>query len=340
MATHTYAHPGIHKTHQLIDRKYIFQELDKGQPRKFSYTKLKEHIALQLGHCHVCQAVKGRKGLQPDTMHSYPIPEYPFSSISADFCKLDEVKQGAVVYDSVFVIVCRLTGYVMALPCSTTITSSELASLFLTRFLTFFGLPKEIFSDVDKIMHADFFSTFCQLSGIEEYRSPVYRKKSNGRAERAVQVVVDSLRKLLQQAGRNRKWTDLLPLALWCANDMPGAVSGFSPHRLVFGRDPIGFGDHPPMAPDYGSEDAYQFFQRVRREREYVSAKLTKIHDEFSAKYLTEHPPLNFEPGDRVWLKTIRKPGESKLDRLWVGPAEILERLSAGRYRIAGPYGE
>ena len=71
-----------------------------------------------------------------------------------------------------------------------------------------------------------------------------------------------------------------------------------------------------------------------------MSAKLTKIHDEFSAKYLMEHPPLNFVPGDRVWLKTIRKPGESKLDRLWVGPAEILERLSAGRYRIAGPYGE
>ena len=100
------------------------------------------------------------------------------------------------MYDSVFVILCRLTGYVMALPCSTTITSSELASLFLTHFLTFFGLPKEIFSDVDKIVHADLFSTFCQLSGIEEYRSPVYRKKSNGRAERAVQVFVDRLRNL------------------------------------------------------------------------------------------------------------------------------------------------
>ena len=60
------------------------------------------------------------------------------------------------MYDSAFVIVCRLTGYVMALPSSTTITSSELASLFLTRFVTFFGLPKEIFSYVDEIMHADF----------------------------------------------------------------------------------------------------------------------------------------------------------------------------------------
>ena len=51
----------------------------------------------------------------------------------------------------------------MALPCSTTITSSELASLLVTRFVTFFGLPKENFSDVDKIRHANFFSTFCQL---------------------------------------------------------------------------------------------------------------------------------------------------------------------------------
>ena len=29
-----------------------------------------------------------------------------------------------------------------------------------------------------------------------------------------------------------------------------------------------------------------------------------------------------------------------KLDRLWVGPAEILQHLSAGRYRVAGPAGE
>ena len=30
VATHTYAHPGINKTHQVIDRKYIFEELDEG----------------------------------------------------------------------------------------------------------------------------------------------------------------------------------------------------------------------------------------------------------------------------------------------------------------------
>ena len=94
------------------------------------------------------------------------------------------------------------------------------------------------------------------------------------------------------------------------------------------------------MAPDYRSEDAFQLFQPVGREKKYVNAMLTKIHDEFSAKNLTEHPPRNIESGDRFWLKIIRKPGESKLDCLPVGPAEILGSLSAGRYRIAGPYDE
>ena len=45
----------------------------------------------------------------------------------------------------------------MALPCSTSITSFQLGSPFPTRLVIFLELPKDIFSDVDKIMHADFF---------------------------------------------------------------------------------------------------------------------------------------------------------------------------------------
>ena len=51
-------------------------------------------------------------------------------------------------------------------------------------------------------------------------------------------------------------------------------------------------------------------------------------------------PPQKSELGDPVWLRVHRKPGDSKLGRLWVGPAEILQRLSAGQYRIVGPYGK
>ena len=139
-----------------------------------------------------------------------------------DFCHLPTVTRSKVEYDSVLVVVCGLTGYVRAIPCNERMTSEQLASLFLEQVVSFFGLPKETFSDNDKVIDASFFSTLCKLSGIEEYRSPVYRARSNGRAERAVQVVIDSLRKFLEQVSAQKvkhkhTWLDLLPLAIWSA---------------------------------------------------------------------------------------------------------------------------
>ena len=200
--------------------------------------------------------------------------------------------------------------------------------------------------DNDKIIDASFFSTFCKLSGIEEYHSSVYRARSNGRAERAVQVVIDSLRKFLEQVlaqkvKHKQTWLDLLPLAIWSANDLPGPISGYSPHRLLFGRDPVGFGEHPPLVADHGSEDALQFLRRVESERNYVRTKLTEIHAKLTAASNKAHPTRVFQPGECLWIRVNRQPGSgSKLDRLWVGPAEILQQISDGQYRVAGAYGE
>ena len=341
---HTYAHPGVYKTHQWFNRRYIVHEVLGGAVRKLQYHALYKRIQSVVSHCQVCQAVKGRKGVQPDTMTHYPIPEYPLSSVAMDLCHLPTVSRSKVEYDSVLVVVCRLTGYVRAIPCNERMTSEQLASLFLEQVVSFFGLPKEIFSDNDKIIDASFFSTFCKLSGIEEYRSPVYRARSNGRAERAVQVVIDSLRKFLEQVSAQKvkhkhTWLNLLPLAIWSANNLPGPISGYSPHRLLFGRDPVGFGEHPPLVADHGSEDALQFFRRVESEQNYVRTKLTQIHAKLTAAFNKAHPTRVFQLGERVWIRVNRQPGSgSKLDRLWVGPAEILQQISDGQYRVAGPY--
>ena len=168
--------------------------------RRVPFQRVQSLIRAHIGACQVRQAVKARKGNQPDTLHFYPIPEYPFSSVAVDFCHLPEVRhRDNKLYNSVFVVVCRLTGYIQAIPCNENITSDQLASLFLDRVVSLISLPKEIFSDNNKLVDADFFRTVCELSGIEQWKSPVYRPQSNGRAERAVQVVVNSLRTFLEQ---------------------------------------------------------------------------------------------------------------------------------------------
>ena len=191
----------------MFQRRYVSGHTD---------ADLRAKISAMIGSCVVCKTCKARRGLQPESCYSFPIPEYPFPSVSMDFCDMGqenatEIRQ--VTYDYLFVVVCRLTGYTMAIPCSRTITAPQLAELYLERVVWLMGLPKEIFSHHDHLITADFFMTHCDLSGVQQKQSPIYRPRSNGRAERAVQVVLDISRTFLAQTGK-RDWVRLLPLAL------------------------------------------------------------------------------------------------------------------------------
>ena len=143
------------------------------------------------------------------------------------------------------VIVCRQTEYVLAIACQEKrLDSGSAAPLFLDPCVHMFGLPKEFICDNAAIVNFECLKDLFALSGVEQHSSVAYRPQSNERAERAVQSIVNSLRQYLEQRGGCSKhsWMEGLPLALWALNDLLGAVSGYSPHRLIFGRDPVGWG--------------------------------------------------------------------------------------------------
>ena len=132
----------------------------------------------------MCQAVKRRKGLQPEVNHPYPIPEYAFSPICIDFLELlDCVSQGKK-YNNVMIVVCCLTGHILAVGCDKSLTATQLAHHILERVVGLIGLPRQIFSDHDHLVSAKFFQTLWELCGIAMEQSPIYRPRSNGRAER------------------------------------------------------------------------------------------------------------------------------------------------------------
>ena len=242
-------------------------------------------------------------------------------------------------YDYVLVVVCRLTGYVIATPCQKSLTAEGLAELFLEKVVQFAGLPHTIFTDHDHLINAKFFHTLCSQAGVDVKNSPIYRPRSNGRAERAVQTVITSLRKFLMQT-KKKNWVQLLPLAVWTSNDIPGVVSGYSPHYLMFGRNPIGFGDCPPVIPEHGSEDAVQFSSKLIEDRRYVQEQLQAQHDKLAKAYHKAHPTHVYEKGERVWYKGHQKDTNSKLQRVWTGPGEILARQGRNQYTVATERGE
>ena len=280
IAIHSYNHGGVDKTSELCLRTFDFHGL--------SQTNLTKLIKEVITPCEVCATTKPRVGARTDALEHYPIPEYPFSSLAIDFVDLPTVKVRGQVYDIILVIVCRLTGYILPIPClKKGLDSEKVAELFLGRCVFFMGLPKEILSDNAPIINSAFLNALCKMSGIEKHNSVIYNHKTNGRAESAVKAVVHSLRKFLAQRGGN--WYDSLPLATWAMNDLPGVIAPYSPHRLVFGRDPIGWGECPPIALGEGCESAVDFFNRVAHERAQVKQKLKAIHEKLSSTYNPPH---------------------------------------------------
>ena len=135
-----------------------------------------------------------------------------------------------------------------------------------------------------------------------------------------------ALRKYLCQ--RKGDWYHALPVTVWGLNDLPGIVAPYSPHRLVFGRDPPGFGDCPPYVSEEGSEDALDFFSRLADERQRVKNKLESLHAAVAKRFSSSISSLSFEEGDRVWLRDLPKAEQrnfDKLKRVWQGRFEVLK---------------
>ena len=128
---------------------------------------------------------------------------------------------------------------------------------------------------------------------------------------------------------------EILPLATWTANNVPCPVHGYSAHQPVFGRNPIGFGDCPPIIPEHGSQDAVSFFKRLAQERLHVRDALTKIHEKLCAQFESEHPLHVYQARERVWYRWHKKQDNSKLNRVLEGPGAILERRGHSQYRVA-----
>jgi hypothetical protein len=244
-----------------------------------------------------------------------------------------------IYYDYIFVIACRLSGYVIAIPTQKAqMTGSKAARLFLERCVWFMGVPNEIMSDQDKFS-SQFFKTICRLCGIEQAFSTQYHPDSNGRAERAVQSIVSTLRKIL--VNTHHSWYDALPRAIWAINSLPGVVHPYSPHRIIFGRDPPILGDTPtlPLNSDISSS-AQSWFQEVDLIQNAVQIDLLAQHEKRREKLLRKHDVSfvqTFQLGELVWhqLDSIDRP--NKLTIKWSGLHKILKILHNNTYEISHP---
>ena len=306
-AVHYFAHPGTPETLELFKRQF--------HVRNLSNDDLRDRVKEVVDACVVCAQSKVRRRPHPGSCEPFPVPSYPFASVSVDFVSLPEVKrpETGVKVDYAMGIVCRLTGYILAIPCRQEgLTSQKAAALFPHYCAFSTGMPREIHSDNQSIISSDLFDALCGLAGITQAKSIVYRPQSNGRAERAVQSIINALR--LYLVFHKLDWVYALPFPLWGLNDLPGPIAPYSSHWR--------FGEVTPLTVDTGVEDAIEYFRRAQDERQLIQSKLVDLHVRVYQAFLKKHPSVQFKEGARLWAQNrTDQPGlHPKLDRIWSGP--------------------
>ena len=135
-AVHSYSHPGLDKTLELLHRRYKLHG--------YTPTRLRELVENVVQRCDMCQTCKPPCGRHPETRHHYPIPKYPFASVAMDIVDLPtcEVRKGYTV-DCCFVIVDRATGYVTAIPATLKgLDARKLIELFFEKCVFFYRRSK------------------------------------------------------------------------------------------------------------------------------------------------------------------------------------------------------
>ena len=232
----------------------------------YTPTKLGELVENVVRHCDTCQTCKPRCSRHPETGHYYPIPKYPLASVTMEIVHLPacEVRKRYTV-DCCFVIVDRATGYAIAIPTALNgLYARKLAEPFLEQCVFCAGFPHEILQDNAKYFNNKFVTTLCYLAGISTHKSVIYDPKTNGRARRALKSGVETLKGHLQETNTpTSQWYWKLLVALWGLNDPPAAIAPQSPQGLLFGMDPIGFGDAPPIVDEKACEEAVDVLPRL-----------------------------------------------------------------------------
>jgi hypothetical protein len=100
-----------------------------------------EYVSL----CDTYQRVKPEHQRPAGLLQPMQIPEWKWKEVGMDFIVgLPRTRNG---YDSIWVIVDRLTKVAHFLPVKTTYTGPQLAELYMERIVCLHGVPKKIVSD-------------------------------------------------------------------------------------------------------------------------------------------------------------------------------------------------
>ncbi|GJV39848.1 putative reverse transcriptase domain-containing protein [Tanacetum coccineum] len=242
-------------------------------------------------------------------------------------------------FDTIWVIVDRLTKSAHFLPIRENDPLDKLARLYLNRIVARHGIPASIICDRDGRFTSNFWRSFQKALGTNISMSTAYHPETDGQSERTIQTLEDMLRACVIDFGKG--WVKHLPLAEFSYNNSYHASIKVAPYEALYGqkcRSPVcraEVGEALRTGPE--------LIQETTEKIVLIKQRMQAAQDRQKSYADRKQKPMEFEVGDRVMLKVLPWKGvirfgkRGKLNPRYVGPFKVLAKVGKVAYRLELP---
>jgi len=316
-------HRGQWKTVELVTRNFWWPGITK---------EVKQYIE----GCDACQHNKNHTEQPVGKLMPNSIPDKPWTHISADFITKLPSAQG---YDSILVVLDRLTKMAHFIPTMEKTLAEGLARLFRDNMWKLHGLPKSIISDRGLQFAAELMKELNGMLGIESKLSIVFHPQIDKQTKRVNQELEQYLRMFIDH--RQEQWPEWLGMAEFAYNNKAHSSTKTLPFKANYGQDPrMGFKGR--RKGKYAG--AEKFIEKMKEIQEETKAALEKAQEDI--KKYTDRKRLDIEEykvGDLVMLSTkdlkYQMVGRrtDKLIERYMGPYKIKEIVLSNAVKLELP---
>ncbi|GJY01756.1 putative reverse transcriptase domain-containing protein [Tanacetum coccineum] len=317
-------HPGSDKMYQDMKKLYW-------------WPNMKANIATYVSKCLTCAKVKAEHQRPSGLLVQPEIPQWKWDNITMDFVtKLPKSSQG---YDTIWVIVDRLTKSAIFMPMRETDPMDKLARMYLKEVVTKHGIPVSIICDRDPRFASNFWRSLQKALGTSLDMSTAYHPQTDGQSERTIQTLEDMLRACVIDFGNG--WVKHLPLVEFSYNNSYHASIKAAPFEALYGRkcrSPVCWaevGQVQLTGPELVQETTERIIQ--------IKQRIQTARDRQKSYADLKRKPMEFQVGDRVMLKVlpwkwvIHFGKRGKLNPRYVGPFKVLEKIRTIAYKLVLP---
>lgn len=269
-------------------------------------------------YCHTCLRCLQRKTLSSRSAPlSHLQSQGPMELVCIDFLCLEPDTSGQ---GNIMVVTDHFTRYAQAYPTKDQ-RAITVAKVLVEKFFVHYGLPLRIHSDQGRDFESRLIQELFRTLGIKKSRTTPYHPQGDPQPERFNRTLLNMLGTL--PVNQKQHWSRHISAVVHAYNSTESDATGFSPYRLMFGREAhlpvdLAFG----TSADRTSATSHKgYVDRLRRDLKMAYEKAQEVsqarENRNKKNYDLRVRIQDLQPGDRVLLRNVGPAGKPKLADRW-----------------------